>query len=340
MARVRTRRVTALGMVAGCVAALVSACGTQHLGTSGTTSGIPRAGAARPVGTGGKVAWVDRVAPVYTRAPVISAQKAPAAKFAACASTDLTASDGDIGLGVGKLADYIVLTNTGGKACTLSGGPSSLIGIRADGTRKTLATGPPGPFGNLVGPANLQPGQSAQVAIITTYLCTAGQAGQTDTYTSVEIGIGGGDDQTKLSGHLHALNAICGVGVSDFGVPDTASDVVSSPLDVLTASAAMPDPVTAGTTTTYQVTLQNPAATAVRLSPCPSYAEFMVQADARPVTARYYLNCQAAPEVPAHGSVTFGIQIATPAVTGTAKYGWSLLGTSVETGGVTTVSGS
>jgi hypothetical protein len=116
--------------------------------------------------------------------------------------------------------------------------------------------------------------------------------------------------------------------------------VVSSPLDVLTANAAMPDPVTAGTTTTYHVTLRNPTETGVSLSPCPSYAEFMVQDGARPVTARYYLNCQAAPEVPAGGSVTFDIRIATPAVTGPAKYGWSLQGTSVETGGVTAVSGS
>ena len=237
MAGVRTRRVTEFGMVAGCLAALVSACGTQHLGTSGTTSGIPRASAARPAGTVGKVAWVDRAAPVYTRAAVIPVQKAPAAKYAACASTDLTASDGDISMGTGRVADYIVLTNKGDKACTLSGGPSSLIGIRADGSRKALATGPAGQFGNLVGPANLQPGQSAQVAITTTYLCTAGEAGKTDEYTSVEIGLGGGDDQTKLSGQSHPLNAICGADVSDFGVPDTASDVVSSPLDVLTASA-------------------------------------------------------------------------------------------------------
>jgi hypothetical protein len=347
MAGVRARRVTELGLAAGCVAALASACGTQQLGTNATTSGIPRATAPQPVGTGGKVPWtggrvpwVDQIAPVYTRAPVIPAQQAPAAKFGACSSTDLTASDGDISLGAGSVADYIVLTNTGDEACTLSGGPSRLIGIRADGSRKTLATGPSGRYGNLVGPANLQPGQSGQVAITTTYLCAAGQAGQTDTYTSVEIGIGGGDDQAKLSGSLHPLNAICAVGVSDFGVPDTASDVVSSPLDVLTANAAMPDPVTAGTTTTYHVTLRNPTETAVPLSPCPSYAEFMVQDGARPVTARYYLNCQAAPEVPAGGSVTFDIRIATPAVTGPAKYGWSLQGTSVETGGVTAVSGS
>jgi Protein of unknown function (DUF4232) len=340
MARVRSRRVAELGMVAGCVAALVSACGTQHLGTSGTTSGLPRASAVPPARAEGKVPWVDRAAPVYTRAPAISAPKAPAAKYAACASADLTASDGDISMGAGSVADYIVLTNTGDKPCTLSGGPSSLIGIRADGSRKTLETGSRGRYGNLIGPANLKPGQSAQVAITTTYLCPAGEAGTTDEYTSVGIGIGGGDDQTKLSGHLHPLNGVCGAGVSDFGVPNTTSDVVSSPLDVLTASAAMPDSVTAGDTTTYQVTLRNPTDTAVPLSPCPSYAEFMAQAGARPVPAQYYLNCQAASEIPAGGSVTFDIQIATPAVTGPAKYGWSLQGTSVETGGVTTISGS
>lgn len=146
--------------------------------------------------------------------------------------------------------------------------------------------------------------------------------------------------RVRLSGHLHPLNAICGADVSDFGVPDTASDEVSSPLDVLTVSAAMPDPITAGSTTTYQATLQNPTGAAVSLSPCPSYAEFMAQAGGRPAPAQYYLNCQAAPEIPAGGSVTFDIQIAAPAATGPAKYGWSLQGTSVETGGVTTISGS
>jgi hypothetical protein len=75
----------------------------------------------------------------------------------------------------------------------------------------------------------------------------------------------------------------------------------------------------------------------------PSCAEFLVSTGAGKPTSPaldthyYYLNCQAAPLIPAGGAVTFAMEIPVPPGAGAAKYGWELQGTGVETGGVTTV---
>jgi hypothetical protein len=237
-----------------------------------------------------------------------------------------------------------VLANTGTGPCTLTGGPSYLAGIRADGSRKVLVSGT---FGDesgmgLIGPANLRPGQKAEVLIsFSDPDCSAGMNGHHDYYTAVAIGIGGsGEEQAKLTGGLPPLDAVCGTGVSNFGVLSGVSDVVTSPLDVLTVSRSMPASVTAGSEVTYRVTLTNPTSHRVPLSPCPSYEEFMATyGTGIPSDLRYYLNCAAAPVIPARGAVTFDIQITAPATAGTAKFVWLIQGTTLATGGVITIRG-
>jgi hypothetical protein len=130
-----------------------------------------------------------------------------------------------------------------------------------------------------------------------------------------------------------------GIAVSTFGVPAPASTPVTSPLDVLTVTITTPKTLTAGVIENYQVTLHNPTRHAVALTPCPSYEEFVTPLSSGPgiQVHRYFLNCSAAPAIPAGGSVTFAMRLPVPGGTGLAKYGWRLQGTSVEGGGAVTV---
>ena len=338
---IRKRRRAVLAATAGGTATAAGAAVVIILALIGTR-GAP--GGANPAAApAGGIPWTNRTAPVYTPPPARSLA-APTAKYAACTASDLTGKAGDVSLGTGRITQYIVLSNTGAHPCTLSGAPSTLVGVRANGIRTTLATGSTTgtqSFG-LTGPANLRPGQSAQVAIATTDMCSAASTGGTDDYSTVTVRIGTSGAVNVSLPRARPLNVICGaVGVSAFGVPGTSSDQSSSPLNVLTASAAMPGTVTAGTTARYTVTLHNPTGQAVALSRCPSYMEFMSPLGTMPGSgaSRYYLNCQAVSIIPAGGSVTFDMQISVPGTTGDAKYGWALQGTSVQTGGSVTITG-
>jgi hypothetical protein len=339
-ARIHGRRRATLAAIAGCAAAAVAAAvAIVLLGTGG-----PAGGRMPAVSPGGPIPWTDQTAPVYTPPPQPS-PTAPQADYAACTASDLTGQPGDISMGAGQITQYIVLTNAGTNACTLNGAPSTVTGVRADGSQTTLASGSATAgqeFGDLIGPANLQPGQSAQVAISTTDMCSAASTG-TDDYSALVLAIGtSGDVQVSLSSD-HPLNAICGaVSVSAYGTPQPPTDLISSPLDGLTATAAMPGTVTAGTTAAYTVTLQNTTNQPVALTPCPSYSEFISPLGTMPGSGavQYYLNCQATSEIPAGGSVTFDVQIPVPATIGDAKFGWTLQGTSVSTGGAVTITGT
>jgi len=117
------------------------------------------------------------------------------------------------------------------------------------------------------------------------------------------------------------FDAVCGVSVSPFGVPaDQPRGPAPSPLTARITAG----PARAGTDFGYLVTLANPTARTVPLRPCPSYAEFLDG-----IVLYYYLNCGAAPAVPARGSVTFRMRLRLPAGLGAApdaKLDWQVQG--------------
>jgi hypothetical protein len=124
-------------------------------------------------------------------------------------------------MGAGSITRNLVFTNTSGQACTLTGGPSEITGLRRDGHRVRLVTGAVSGVSlgyGLVGPANLRPGQSAQAILHTTDMCNKAIAGQKDNFIALKIGI-------ALSGKVRIgfppyqpYNAICGVWVTTYGV--------------------------------------------------------------------------------------------------------------------------
>src|SRR5712691_2728766 len=116
-----------------------------------------------------------------TRLPTAEeAAQPPTAKYVPCTAAQLTGRVGGIGLGGGQYTRNLILTNNSDRACTFTGGPREISGVRRDGRRVRLAPGASSGAGllyGLVGPANLQPGQSAQTVIHTTTLCRRAVAG-------------------------------------------------------------------------------------------------------------------------------------------------------------------
>jgi hypothetical protein len=151
---------------------------------------------------------------------------------------------------------------------------------------------------------------------------------------------------TADGGHLRVgfpvqLNLICGLLVSDFGAPAAPPPGSTSPLNVLAVTVTMPATLAAGTTASYSVTLHNTSGRRLTLSPCPSYTQYLAvltgNTQAVAVQQYFYLNCAAARQVPARGSVTFAMCIPVPAASGRAKYDWQLQDTNVATAGMVTV---
>jgi hypothetical protein len=150
------------------------------------------------------------------------AVRPPIVKYGPCTATELTGRLGVIGLGAGQVTRNLVLTNTSGRACTLTGGPSEVTGVRRDGYQVRLATGASrggGQLYGLVGPANLQPGHSAQAVLHTTDMCPKAIAGRKDNFIAVKIGISHSGAVQIDFPRGQPYNAVCGVDISIFGIP-------------------------------------------------------------------------------------------------------------------------
>ncbi len=293
------------------------------------------ASAARPGLAAGAVPWVNRPAPVFTPSP----QPSPTAAYPACRAWQLTGRPGRGGPAAGTVYQEVRLTNYSGRPCTLSGGPSTVTGVRANGRLVTLAKAAHADGWNLAGPgpANLRPGRSGWVTLAYADGCPALVSGGRAGYKTLLIALHGGQVRVRFRA---PLNLICGLLVSDFGAPAAPPPGSISPLNVLAVTVTIPA-VTAGTTASYSVTVHNTGGKRVALFPCPSYTQYLAIAagNARTVAVQqhFYLNCAAVRQIPAHGSVTFAMRIAVPATPGRAKYDWQLQDTDVATAGGLTV---
>jgi hypothetical protein len=198
---------------------LVSACGSAVA--------HPNAGRAvqRAHLPAGVVPWVDRPAPAFMPPAPPPLPTPPPARYAPCTAAGLTGRPGVIGMGMGSVTRNLVFTNISGRACTLAGGPSEITGVRRDGRRVRLVTRAVPGVGldyGLLGPANLQPGQSAQVVLHTTDMCAKAIEGRVDNFIALKVGI-------RHSGEVRIdfppgqpYDAECGVSAYTFGVPPPA----------------------------------------------------------------------------------------------------------------------
>lgn len=287
---------------------------------------------------GGGVPWVNRIAPAYVSRP----QPKPTAAYPPCRSRQLVGRPGRGGPAAGTVYQEVRLVNRSARPCTLSGGPAAVTGVRVTGGAATLTRAVLGDGFNLVGPgpANLRPGESGWVTLAYRGVCPALTSGGKADYRTLFIVFDGGRVRVEFP---VALNLVCGLAASRFGAPQPPPPSSRSPLNVLTATVAIPATLTAGTTASYTVTLRNHSGAPVRLTPCPSYTEYLgvFSGPGRPMylTRHYYLNCTAIRRIAAYGSVTFAMRIPVPAGAGHAKMDWQLQDADVATAVVVTVRG-
>jgi hypothetical protein len=308
------RAIAAIGIVAcgltACAASSQTAPGAPGQSTASPSTASP-AGSPSSAPLPGVIAWVDRPA-----ARVDATMMAPAYTTGArpCTPSDLAVTPGRNGPAAGTVHFQVLFTNRSSTKCWLNGYPASVAGVTSDGTVTPLPVVRGGPAMDGAPSADIAPGQSAQTDLAAGDGCAAITNGQHRIFPALRFGLPGSAPGTTTTGIVtgsgDGFDTVCGVRVSEFGV---AADIPAGPApSPLTATIASPPAVKAGATLSYQLILANPEATPYALDPCPSYVEFLGGTGGS-VSEYYYLNCAAAPSIPAHGSVTFQMELAVPA---------------------------
>jgi hypothetical protein len=315
------------GLASGCVVASTAPESSQP--TSGTSSAPTKPGAsalasAPSASSGAVVSWVDRPAPGY----VEPTPRPYPTDARGCGPKDLKVSAGDVGAGLGNTNLRVDFANTSDSACVLKGEPT-IGGLRADGTLVPLPITEGGYFGDPGPTANIAPRAVAALNISGADACPAAESGKHRVYPKLRIGLPNGG---SIDTAAHGFDTVCGVSVSQFGVPADAEPAVDPPLSPLTAQISAPPTAVAGQILAYTITLTNATSADVPLSPCPAYDEFVGSSsttdDWVATVLHYYLDCDATTTIPAGGSVTFAMRLALPAdqPAGIAKFGWNVQG--------------
>jgi hypothetical protein len=311
----------------------LAACTAQSTSTpsaSPATSASPAVSAAvvssPSSARAGVIPWVNRPArqdnATMTTPPYTTGARP-------CTPADLSVRPGSNGATAGTARLQVLFTNRSSTTCWLNGYPTSVAGIAGTGAVTPLPAWHDGPPIDGAPTANIAPGQSAEMDLSAADGCTAVLNGQHRIFPRLRFGLPGaapGTTTGTVTGSGDGFDTECGLGVSEFGVP---ADLPVSPApSPLTATITAPSAARAGTTFSYRVTVNNPASKPFELSHCPSYAEYLGGAGGN-VTRYFYLNCAAAPSIPAHGSVTFQMKLAVPASMksmSSAKLDWQIQG--------------
>jgi hypothetical protein len=223
-------------------------------------------------------------------------------------------------VGLGHVLYRFAFTNAGRQPCLVGRFPTVEL-QSADGRQATVRRARHGTYFGTMVPADIAPGQTAELDLATEDVTCA--PGGSSAYRLVGF---------RLAGREISLpSPLGGCGhwqVSRLGLPQRWASQ-QPPLDgtpgtlVVTWSLRPSFPVRAGKTLRYIVTLRNPTSVAVRLTPCPSYTEFVVPR--RVFSATYYLNCSQVRVIAPGQRVRFRMQQRIPrGVSGIAKLGWHL----------------
>lgn len=303
-------------LAAGCAGAPLSSADLAH-----------RQASPQAAPSGAVVAWRDAPAP---RVPPILPSPAPLpARYPPCSASQLTGLVSEGGAASQTLFYVATFTNRSAAGCTLQGWPRAVEGIGPQGARPLGQRGDL-PFGLAKGAANLPPRGRAELGIGVADAC-ARPSPDGAVFSAVRFLLpGGGAVALPVHAPRWPFMVRCGMTYGPFGTRPT--NAPASPLDSLTATTSGADRLVAGTVGRYVVTLHNPSAHAVRLDPCPSYEELLATATVSDVET-YYLNCAAAPLIPAHGAIRYAMRIRVPREFGETKFVWRLQNFTVGTGG-------
>ncbi len=304
------------------LAVVAAGCGSTSVGARSDGS------ATSPTQRSSVIPWVGATAAAPRATPTTTTTTLPTGP--ACDTSTLRAVAKPGGAGLGHGLEIVVVTNVGGATCWVGGYPS-LVGVKPSGARKPFAAIHGTYFGNRV-PTTLVPGSAAELYLGTESACTAlnspgaQAAAKANTYTGLIIALPEG--RGTLSVGNVSLDTACGLSESEIGAPSPAptspSPAPGSPAS-LTARSRIPAEVHVGSVLRYTVTLTNPAATPVSLTPCPVYSESLIGSKAA-LRRSYHLNCAVVSRIDPTTSVTFAMELAVPRSfpPGVAKMSWVL----------------
>ncbi len=126
-------------------------------------------------------------------------------------------------------------------------------------------------------------------------------------------------------GHYEVPPDGCPFSASWFGTPHVTVPQPAYPLDPLKATMHLPATVAAGRAFSYVVTVTNPTAKPIALSPCPAYDEGWKPVSSGAVLHRSYrLNCAAHPVVQPGETVAYAMRMVAPARVGQDPFWWTL----------------
>ncbi len=279
---------------------------------------LPLAASAIP----SPIPWIDATEPTPSPTPSPVAARACLGSEIAGVYAGANGASGHIGNGV-------VLANTGSSRCFLKGVPQISVfdssGARIDAVDKA------GGYMEITSSATvvMLPGKplptSGDAVPGEAYLGFEWEACRSTRQVStirITLPAGGGDvaigvqDIGSSRGGAMAT-PLCegnepGVRVGSF-LP-VESTPPTSPIAALQAAIEPHGPADPGTRYHYLVQLSNPTSDPIALDPCPGYRELLNDTVPKAVTLETHeLNCGVADAVPAHGSLTFAMEIAVPA---------------------------
>lgn len=229
-----------------------------------------------------------------------------------CSAGDLAILGTYTAAAQGETVQIITLRSTTPTTCSLAGFP------RVSGTSTLRARVVITAHASATAPTVLLGGQSHASVTVSALGSCVPPPRRDDILRALVLSLPQGG---KLKVTNTQLNIACGhLTVSPFTSGFAPPAVNTGPLSNLKAELHMSPAVSPGSALDYEVTLVNPSAHAIALSPCPSYQEQLGTV----AGADYELNCSARKSIPAKSSVTFRMKLAIPsnAPVGLVKFGW------------------
>ena len=265
---------------------------------------------------GGPNAFVPFLRTAAPQQPV-AAIRAPAKR--ACAAADLQVATGAQGARKGFATQEVQLTNRGNEACYLTGTPDFFLGLKG---AQAIARRPGAPAA-LRERTDLAPGDTALVLVGAPGACAAAIGPERKVTTHMQVKFPGGGSKALEGAYVDTL---CGPAtVVDMQVLHGAP-AKGSPLALLQSAVHLDGRAMPGSELHYTVTLTNPTAKAIALTPCPSFTQSLF-GDRELSAATLRLNCGATGnEIAAGKSIAYEMRLAIPAhvAADAVKLSWKL----------------